>query len=97
MIVAGITTPIQNILADVFASVSIILDKPYQIGDFIVVGDSMGTVERIGMKVEKLEARDPDPAARTDARIVQVEIALDDSARAAALSNLQVEVAIGSE
>jgi HlyD family secretion protein len=53
-----------------------------------------GTVERIGMKVGTLEARDTDPAARTDARVVEVEIRLDDSPRAAALSNLQVEVTI---
>jgi HlyD family secretion protein len=59
--------------------------------------DLEGRVERIGMKVGKLEARDPDPVARTDARVVEVEIKLDDSARAAALSNLQVEVAIHGE
>jgi len=53
-----------------------------------------GVVERVGMKVGKLEARDLDPAARTDARIVEVHIRLDDSTRAAPLSNLQVEVAI---
>ena len=53
-----------------------------------------GTVERVGMKIGKLDVLDTDPAARTDARVVEVEIKLDDSARAAALSNLQVEVAI---
>jgi HlyD family secretion protein len=56
--------------------------------------DLRGTVERIGMKVGKLDVLDADPAARTDARVVEVEIKLDDSARAAALSNLQVEVVI---
>ena len=34
------------------------------------------------------------PAARTDARVVEVKIRLDDSARGAAFSNLQVEVTI---
>ena len=53
-----------------------------------------GMVERIGMKVGKLDVLDTDPVARTDARVVEVEIKLDDSARGAALSNLQVEVAI---
>jgi HlyD family secretion protein len=37
---------------------------------------------------------DTDPVARTDARVVEVRVRLDDAARAAALSNLQVEVAI---
>jgi HlyD family secretion protein len=53
-----------------------------------------GTVERIGLKVGRLDLLDEDPAARTDARIVEVEIRLDDSARSAALSNLQVDVEI---
>ena len=53
-----------------------------------------GAVERIGMKVGKLDILDTDPAARTDARVVEVEIELDDSVRSAALSNLQVEVTI---
>lgn len=53
-----------------------------------------GTVERIGLKVGKLEALDTDPTARTDARVVEVKVKLDDSKRAASLTNLQVEVAI---
>jgi len=53
-----------------------------------------GTVDRIGMKIGKLDVLDTDPAARTDARVVEVEIKLDESSRGAALSNLQVEVAI---
>jgi len=53
-----------------------------------------GTVDRIGQKIGKLDVLDTDPVARTDARVVEVRIKLDDSARAASLSNLQVEVAI---
>jgi HlyD family secretion protein len=53
-----------------------------------------GKVERIGMKVGRLDVVDTDPVARTDARVVLVEIALDDSKPVAARSNLQVEVAI---
>jgi small-conductance mechanosensitive channel len=52
----AVALALQNILADVFASVSIILDKPYQVGDFIVVGDSMGTVERIGIKTTRVRS-----------------------------------------
>jgi HlyD family secretion protein len=53
-----------------------------------------GTVERVGLKIGQLSTLDTDPAARTDARIVEVKIRLDDSPRAAGLTNLQVEVAI---
>lgn len=46
----------QNILGDLFASLSIILDKPFVLGDFIIVGDSMGTVEKIGLKTTRVRA-----------------------------------------
>jgi small-conductance mechanosensitive channel len=44
----------QNILADLFASLSILLDKPFKVGDFIIVGDMLGTVENIGLKTTRL-------------------------------------------
>jgi len=53
-----------------------------------------GTVERIHQKIQKQDQIGTDPAARKDARIVEVTIALDDSAAAASLSNLQVDVVI---
>ncbi len=53
-----------------------------------------GTIDRIGRKVGKLDTIGADPAARTDARVVEVEIRLDDSEPAASLTNLQVEIAI---
>ncbi len=44
----------QNILGDLFSSFSIFFDKPFQIGDYIVIGDDGGTVEHIGMKTTRL-------------------------------------------
>jgi HlyD family secretion protein len=53
-----------------------------------------GTVERIGLKIGKMDVLGTDPAAKTDARVVEVEIRLDDSSRVNASTNLQVTVAI---
>jgi len=53
-----------------------------------------GTVEAIRPKVEKQDELGTDPAARKDARIVEVAILLDDPAPAAGLTNLQVDVVI---
>lgn len=44
----------QNILEDIFASFSIYLDQPFKIGDYIVVGDKMGTVKKIGIKTSRI-------------------------------------------
>jgi small-conductance mechanosensitive channel len=46
----------QNILGDLFASLSIVLDKPFVLGDFIIVGDTMGSVEKIGLKTTRLRS-----------------------------------------
>jgi HlyD family secretion protein len=59
-------------------------------------GDVHGTVEEIGWKIGKMDVLSTDPAAKTDARVVEVRIQLADSDRVAHLTNLQVEVRIGS-
>jgi small-conductance mechanosensitive channel len=46
----------QNILADLFASLSILLDKPFKVGDFITVGEFLGSVEYIGLKTTRLRS-----------------------------------------
>ena len=46
----------QNILGDLFSSMSIVLDKPFVLGDFIIVGDMMGTVEKIGLKTTRVRS-----------------------------------------
>ncbi len=46
----------QSILVDLFCCFTIFFDKPFEIGDFIIVGDQMGTVEYIGMKTTRLRA-----------------------------------------
>jgi HlyD family secretion protein len=53
-----------------------------------------GIVDRVGMTVGKQHVLDADPVARTDARVVEVHVKLDDSKEVAGLSLLQVEVAI---
>ena len=46
----------QNILGDLFSAFSIYIDQPFVIGDYIKVGDQMGTVESIGMKTTRLRS-----------------------------------------
>jgi len=57
--------------------------------------DLQGHVTLIRPKVQKLDQIGDDPAARKDARIVEVEIRLDDATTVANLTNLQVEIEIG--
>lgn len=53
-----------------------------------------GHVERIGLKIGKADVLDTDPAAKADARVVEVDVRLEESGIVAGLTNLQVEVSI---
>ncbi|PSR19835.1 HlyD family secretion protein [filamentous cyanobacterium CCP3] len=56
-----------------------------------------GTVSAIGLQIAKNDVLDDDPAANADARVVEVRVAVDQSEAVAALTNLQVDVAINIE
>ncbi len=52
----AIALAVQNILGDLFASLTIALDKPFVAGDFIVVGNEMGAVENVGLKTTRVRS-----------------------------------------
>ncbi|MCM2341360.1 mechanosensitive ion channel family protein [Rhodoferax sp.] len=52
----AIALAVQNILGDLFASLSIAIDKPFVIGDFIILGEEMGTVEHVGLKTTRIRS-----------------------------------------
>ena len=52
----AVALAVQTVLGDLLASMSIALDKPFAIGDFLTVGDCQGTVEHIGVKSTRLRA-----------------------------------------
>ncbi len=52
----AVALAVQNILGDLLASLSIVLDKPFVIGDFIVVDSLSGTIEHIGLKTTRIRS-----------------------------------------
>lgn len=46
----------QGVLQDLFSYFSILLDRPFELGDFIIVGDYLGTVEYVGIKTTRLRS-----------------------------------------
>ncbi len=51
----AIAFALQNTLSDVFSAFSIYFDRPFEIGDFIVVGNNSGTVTSIGVKSTRIK------------------------------------------
>jgi len=52
----AISLALQNILSDIFSSFSILIDKPFKEGDFIIVGEHKGEVKHIGLKTTRIQA-----------------------------------------
>lgn len=52
----AVALAVQNILGDLFASMSIVLDKPFVIGDFIIVDEYLGSVEHVGLKTTRIRS-----------------------------------------
>jgi len=52
----AVALALQNILGDLFASLSITLDKPFMVGDFITVDQCQGTVLFIGLKTTRIRS-----------------------------------------
>jgi len=52
----AIALAVQTLLSDVFASLSIGVDKPFEIGDFVVFGEVAGNIEHIGLRTTRIRA-----------------------------------------
>lgn len=46
----------QNILGDLFSSLSIVLDKPFIVGDYVSLGEWQGTIEHVGLKTTRIRS-----------------------------------------
>ncbi|MFN4280040.1 ABC exporter membrane fusion protein [Thermosynechococcus sp.] len=68
--------------------------QPAEIRSSALSAPLTGRVAQVGLVVAKNDVTDTDPAAKTDARVVEVKIRLDNSEPVAGLTNMQVEVAI---
>jgi len=52
----AVALAVQNILGDLFASLSIVIDKPFVVGDFVVIDEFAGTIEHVGLKTTRIRS-----------------------------------------
>lgn len=70
----AIALAVQTVLSDVFASLSIGFDKPFEIGDFIVFNDVAGTIEHIGLKTTRIRSLSGEQIVCANAILLQQTI-----------------------
>ncbi len=52
----AVALALQSLLGDLFSSISIGLDKPFEVGEFIAFGDDLGTVRNVGIKSTRIDS-----------------------------------------
>lgn len=74
--IAGVAVAlaVQNVLGDILASLSIALDKPFQIGDFIVIDTFSGTVEHIGLKTTRIRSLSGEQIVIANAELLKARV-----------------------
>lgn len=70
----AVALAVQNVLGDLFASLSIVMDKPFVVGDFIIVDDKAGTVERVGLKTSRVRALSGEQLVFANSDLLQARI-----------------------
>lgn len=70
----AVALALQNILGDLFASLSIVLDKPFVVGDFLVIDGFSGTVEYIGLKTTRLRSLSGEQLVFSNSDLLQSRI-----------------------
>jgi small-conductance mechanosensitive channel len=66
----AVALALQNILGDLFASVAIGLDKPFEPGEFIAFGADMGTVRHVGVKSTRIASLSGEQLAVSNSQLL---------------------------
>lgn len=70
----AVALALQNILGDLFSSLAIYFDKPFRIGDFVVIGDQMGTVKKIGIKTTRIQVPQGEELVVSNSELTKAQV-----------------------
>jgi small-conductance mechanosensitive channel len=70
----AVALAVQNILGDLFASLSIVLDKPFVVGDFLIIDEHMGAVEHVGLKTTRMRSLSGEQLVLSNADLLKSRI-----------------------
>ncbi len=70
----AVALAVQTVLSDLLASMSIALDKPFGLGDFLTVGEYQGSVEHIGVKSTRLRSLSGEQIIMSNADILKSRV-----------------------
>ncbi|WP_353216342.1 mechanosensitive ion channel family protein [Sandarakinorhabdus sp.] len=65
----------QGIFSDLFAALAILFDRPFRVGDTISYGNSVGTVEHIGLKTTRIRAISGEQLVMANTKLLEQQVA----------------------
>ena len=93
----GIGFGLQNIINNLISGIIILLERPIEVGDFVNIGDLVGTVERIGSRSTKIQTLDQVTIIVPNANFLEKEVVNWDHGSPVSRLHLPVGVAYGSD
>lgn len=70
----AVALALQNVLGDLFGSLSIILDRPFVVGDFVTIGTESGNVEHVGLKTTRIRSLSGEQLVLSNSDILSARI-----------------------
>lgn len=70
----AVALALQNVLSDLFSAIAIYFDKPFKIGDFIILGTDMGIVKKIGIKTTRIQTLQGEELVVSNNELTQARI-----------------------
>jgi small-conductance mechanosensitive channel len=70
----AVALAVQSILSDLLASVAIVLDRPFELGDFVIFDDVLGSIEHIGVKTTRIRSLSGEQIVVGNAQLLQRRI-----------------------
>lgn len=70
----AIALAVQNILSDLFSSLSLYFDQPFKVDDYIIIGDLEGNVKKIGLKTTRITSLQGEEIVIPNNKLTSTEI-----------------------
>jgi small-conductance mechanosensitive channel len=67
----AVALALQNVLTDLFSSIAIGLDKPFEVGEYIAFGADQGTVTKVGIKSTRIQSVSGEELAISNAELLK--------------------------
>lgn len=70
----AVALALQNILGDLFSYLAIHFDQPFSVGDYVVVGDTSGTIKKIGVRTTRIKSLDGEEVVVSNKEITSSQV-----------------------